>query len=106
MSAKDCCVQRVGCLTGQTLPALVLRAPLARLAPWRLRSSRDCCVTNQLLVSASVTRRRMPVYVQCALDVWTVVDIYGMWIVGPRLYWGYCGFSGVSILSAVIVLYV
>lgn len=30
-------------------------------------------------------------YVQCALDVWTVVDIYGMWIIGPRLYWGIVG---------------
>lgn len=30
----------------------------------------------------------MQVYVQCALDVWTVVDIYGMWIIGPRSYWG------------------
>lgn len=27
-------------------------------------------------------------YVQYALDVWTVVDIYGMWIIGPRLCWG------------------
>lgn len=48
----------------------------------------------------------MQMYVQCALDVWTVVDIYGMWIVGPRLYLGFCGYYGVSILSAVTVLYV
>lgn len=30
----------------------------------------------------------MQVYVQCALDVWTVVDIYGMWIIGPWLLLG------------------
>lgn len=29
-----------------------------------------------------------------------------MWVVGPRLYWGLCVFSEVSILSAVTVLYV
>lgn len=29
-----------------------------------------------------------------------------MWVVGPRLYWGLCEFSEVSILSAVTVLYV
>lgn len=45
-------------------------------------------------------------YVQCALDVWTVVDIYGMWVIRPWLYWGVCGYYGLSILSAVIVLYV
>lgn len=48
----------------------------------------------------------MQMYVQCALDVWTVVDIYGMWIIGPRLCWGFCGLYGVSILSTVTVLYI
>lgn len=65
-------------------------------------------MTNQPLVCASVTLRGMQIYVQCALDVWTVVDMFGMWIIGPRFSWGggVCGYNGVSILSAVVVPYV
>lgn len=60
-------------------------------------------MTNQPLSCASINAsgNADPVY---ALDVWTVVDIFGMWVVGPRLYWGFCEFSEVSILSAVAVL--
>uniref|UniRef100_A0A671VYC6 BICD cargo adaptor 2 n=1 Tax=Sparus aurata TaxID=8175 RepID=A0A671VYC6_SPAAU len=40
---------------GRTLPALVLKSPTRSLSSLAsLRSSRDCCVTNQLLMCASV----------------------------------------------------
>lgn len=46
-------------------------------------------------------------YVQCALDVWTVVDINGMLIIGALIILGaFCGYYGVSILSAVMLLYI
>lgn len=95
---------------GPDPPYISVKEPhFARLAPWPACAPLGTCrVTNQLLLCASVNAwgNANTAYVLCALDVWTVVDIFGMWVVGPRLYWGFCEFSEASILSAVTVLYV